>query len=410
MREREGHERGARLPSTPSVSVHGGILLLRTRERVHPSGALRPCEKAILACAPGGLLRQRQVHAGVLAVRGAERRVRELRRLLHETREELRGRLRALGRRVASLVGSGLDEVRRQRLLDERHVLPEPRRVHRRSLLLRRLTTPQGRSRRARSWFFALEPKDAAIVEEIEIEYSARKLLPRRHEAEMTPTSRIRLPSLPSRNRLLLVALLTVAGVACGDSSAKTKNDGGGGGMDAASGAGATGGTTAGGAGSGGSGTGGSMGGSGPGGAAGGTGGAMGGSGGGNAGAGSGGQTGDGGLDAHDGGGADTSPRPDANAACPGARPTSQSSCAAVPQDIACYYGEFICMCYGSAGGSLWACGKPPAGCPTTVPNNGSSCNVAGMSCSYDFRGCATVPTAAVCTEGKWLYSGTPCS
>jgi hypothetical protein len=58
----------------------------------------------------------------------------------------------------------------------------------------------------------------------------------------------------------------------------------------------------------------------------------------------------------------------------------------------------------------VWACGTAPAGCPAMIPAQGSACSTPGMRCSYDFRGCAVPPSAAVCQNGVWVFTVTPCS
>jgi hypothetical protein len=82
------------------------------------------------------LVRPQRVHADLFVVRGAERRLRKLRRLLREARKGLRGRLWPVGDRIPSLVGPRIGQLWRQHLLVVRHLLAEPGWVHRGSLLL----------------------------------------------------------------------------------------------------------------------------------------------------------------------------------------------------------------------------------------------------------------------------------
>jgi hypothetical protein len=106
-----------------------------------------------------------------------------------------------------------------------------------------------------------------------------------------------------------------------------------------------------------------------------------------------------------DGGG----PARDGSPACPGAQPVAASACPAA--DLGpCYFGNTICYCYPQRSGPAWACGMAPPGCPQTIPAEGSPCSTSGMRCSYDFRGCATVPSATVCENGAWVTHLAPCS
>src|SRR4051794_21773664 len=104
-------------------------------------------------------------------------------------------------------------------------------------------------------------------------------------------------------------------------------------------------------------------------------------------------------------------------ASCPAAAPQRFGVC---PRDVtgACYYADTICYCFTQARGipsdaantMVWACGMAPAGCPRTIPAQGSACSTPGMKCSYDFRDCAVQPSAAVCQNGVWVFTATPCS
>ena len=86
------------------------------------------------------VVREQHVHPRLLVVHRPQRRLRQLRCLLRQGGQDLRGRLRPVGQGVPSLVGPGLRQLWRQHLLVVRHVLPESVGLHRCPLLLRGMT------------------------------------------------------------------------------------------------------------------------------------------------------------------------------------------------------------------------------------------------------------------------------
>ena len=112
---------------------------------------------------------------------------------------------------------------------------------------------------------------------------------------------------------------------------------------------------------------------------------------------------------------------PDANvcaapplpAACPGAPPTSGSTCG--DATLACWYESGArCACSGCKGGSAypvcqtidppeWACATPAAGCPSQLPQAGSSCDSPGASCG------PSCELEIVCEGGIWKWRQGSC-
>ncbi len=100
-------------------------------------------------------------------------------------------------------------------------------------------------------------------------------------------------------------------------------------------------------------------------------------------------------------------------AECPAPPPMSGSVCA--PAGLSCWYpdGE-QCLCSACEGGSEypicmgidppeWACGFPPAGCPSTIPQAGAACEVAGLSCG------PSCELEVVCENGTWIWRQGQC-
>jgi len=94
---------------------------------------------------------------------------------------------------------------------------------------------------------------------------------------------------------------------------------------------------------------------------------------------------------------------------CGSVEPGSQTVCTNMG-DV-CTYSESICYC-GCGGGPAcvspidWKCAAPPTtpGCPAIAPNDGTPCTAAGVECTY---GTPCTPSNAVvsCTNGLWLWN-----
>lgn len=88
--------------------------------------------------------------------------------------------------------------------------------------------------------------------------------------------------------------------------------------------------------------------------------------------------------------------------------PTEGSACTT---EGVCEVGNDICVCTACAGGPCmpsptWSCAKPPttAGCPATVPNDGTSCTTEGLNCSYGLI-CAQSGAMVDCKNGRWTWN-----
>lgn len=73
-----------------------------------------------------------------------------------------------------------------------------------------------------------------------------------------------------------------------------------------------------------------------------------------------------------------------------------------------CTFGSDICLCSACSGGpcmpnAKWSCAKPPAGCPATAPNDGSTCDQPGADCTYGFP-CGSAGAHVKCTNGLWKW------
>jgi hypothetical protein len=97
--------------------------------------------------------------------------------------------------------------------------------------------------------------------------------------------------------------------------------------------------------------------------------------------------------------------------ACP-AQPTATGTCDT--NGLLCPYAtgaECDCSnCVGPCGPTAsWECAPPPAAnCPTTAPNSGQACSMAGLSCQYGTCGGATA-MLRVCQMGVWTDQGVSC-
>jgi hypothetical protein len=101
---------------------------------------------------------------------------------------------------------------------------------------------------------------------------------------------------------------------------------------------------------------------------------------------------------------------PDANPACPPAKPTGFCDAATAP---ICSYGNDTCKCDAVCSGVQpppgqthhWVCAPPPpAACPKSAPKDGAGCSPNGLKCSYG--SCAV--TTAECVNGKWNVTFMP--
>jgi hypothetical protein len=76
-----------------------------------------------------------------------------------------------------------------------------------------------------------------------------------------------------------------------------------------------------------------------------------------------------------------------------------------------CTYGDSICFC-GCGGGVLcaapveWQCNGPPTtpGCPAIAPNDGTACAEDGVQCTYG-ESCTPTNAVVACTNGLWLWN-----
>jgi hypothetical protein len=94
---------------------------------------------------------------------------------------------------------------------------------------------------------------------------------------------------------------------------------------------------------------------------------------------------------------------------CGSSEPGPQTVCANMG-DV-CTYGDSICFC-GCGGGVAclppvdWSCNGPPTtpGCPAVVPNDGTPCNVPGVQCDYG-EPCTQTNAVVACSNGLWLWN-----
>jgi hypothetical protein len=97
--------------------------------------------------------------------------------------------------------------------------------------------------------------------------------------------------------------------------------------------------------------------------------------------------------------------------ACPASEPSPGMPCTGtVGQDFVCTYGDAICGC-GCGGGFCgvpftWQCTDPPItpGCPATVPNDGTACSAATLECVYGDP-CSPAGAIVDCTNGLWKWN-----
>ena len=93
----------------------------------------------------------------------------------------------------------------------------------------------------------------------------------------------------------------------------------------------------------------------------------------------------------------------------PPACPDAPGGTECVSQQALCVSGALFCIC-GPCGGAgcpdapwFWSCGAPPdTGCPDILPNDGTACDSAGLSCHYGIF-CAEEATAK-CVNGAWKW------
>jgi hypothetical protein len=94
---------------------------------------------------------------------------------------------------------------------------------------------------------------------------------------------------------------------------------------------------------------------------------------------------------------------------CGNSEPGPQTVCANMADE--CTYGASICYC-GCGGGPIcpppmvWECVGPPTtpGCPSVVPNDGTPCDAAGAQCTYG-ESCTSTYAVVACTNGLWLWN-----
>ena len=94
---------------------------------------------------------------------------------------------------------------------------------------------------------------------------------------------------------------------------------------------------------------------------------------------------------------------------CGSSEPGPQTVCANRGDE--CTYGASICYC-GCGGGpicpppTVWECSGPPTapGCPSVVPNDGTPCDAAGVQCTYG-ESCTSTYAVVACTNGLWLWN-----
>ena len=95
---------------------------------------------------------------------------------------------------------------------------------------------------------------------------------------------------------------------------------------------------------------------------------------------------------------------------CGANAPTQGAACST---EGVCVIGSEICVCGSCWAGPCstsptWGCAQPPttAGCPATVPNDGTACTQEGLSCNYGLV-CAGSGAVVDCKSGRWTWNQT---
>jgi hypothetical protein len=106
---------------------------------------------------------------------------------------------------------------------------------------------------------------------------------------------------------------------------------------------------------------------------------------------------------------------------CPATEPQEQSTCDADAGASQCAYPNgSICTCSPCGlvgpvcmpGPPAWYCESPnpTPGCPTLIPNEGTSCGAVGLACAYPDEGCGMAARCiAAGSSNAWTWEPQPC-
>ncbi len=94
---------------------------------------------------------------------------------------------------------------------------------------------------------------------------------------------------------------------------------------------------------------------------------------------------------------------------CGGAPPAAGSVCA-IDGDFCAYGDGTMCGCSACSGGGPcmappphWQCSTPATGCPSALPNEGTTCAPEGRDCVYG-QPCGVSGVETKCVQGLWVW------